>query len=89
MPHKPLAASEMYYKQSGAGLYGDVMAELDASVGQVLDKLKELKPRREHAGHFHQRQRPLVRRQHGRVARHEGHQLGGRLSRAVPRALAG
>lgn len=43
MPHKPLAASEKHHKQSGAGLYGDVMAELDASVGQVLDKLKELK----------------------------------------------
>jgi uncharacterized sulfatase len=43
MPHKPLAASEEYYKQSGAGLYGDVISELDASVGQVLAKLKELK----------------------------------------------
>jgi uncharacterized sulfatase len=43
MPHKPLAVSEKYYKQSGGGLYGDVMAELDASVGRVLDKLKALK----------------------------------------------
>ena len=42
MPHKPLAASERYYKQSGAGLYGDVISELDASVGQVLDKVKQL-----------------------------------------------
>ena len=42
MPHKPLACSEAFYKKSGAGLYGDVMAELDASVGQVLAKLKEL-----------------------------------------------
>jgi uncharacterized sulfatase len=42
MPHKPLACSEAYYKKSGAGLYGDVMAELDASVGRVLAKLKEL-----------------------------------------------
>ncbi len=42
MPHKPLAASEAYYKKSGAGLYGDVIAELDWSVGQVLAKLKEL-----------------------------------------------
>ena len=42
MPHKPLAASEKYYQQSGAGLYGDALAELDASVGQVLAKLKEL-----------------------------------------------
>lgn len=43
MPHKPLAASEKFYKQSGAGLYGDVISELDDSVGQVLAKLKELK----------------------------------------------
>jgi N-acetylgalactosamine-6-sulfatase len=42
MPHKPLAPSEDYYQKSGAGLYGDVISELDASVGQVLAKLKEL-----------------------------------------------
>jgi uncharacterized sulfatase len=42
MPHKPLAASEDFYKKSKAGLYGDVIAELDASVGQVLDKVKSL-----------------------------------------------
>lgn len=43
MPHKPLACSEQFYKKSGAGLYGDVLAELDWSVGQVLAKLDELK----------------------------------------------
>ena len=43
MPHKPLAASERFYKKSGAGLYGDVLAELDDGIGQVLDKLQELK----------------------------------------------
>jgi arylsulfatase A-like enzyme len=42
MPHKPLAASEDFYKKSGAGLYGDVIAELDWSVGRVLARLKEL-----------------------------------------------
>lgn len=42
MPHKPLACSEDFYKKSGAGLYGDVIAELDWSVGQVLDKLSEV-----------------------------------------------
>jgi len=42
MPHKPLACSEAFYKQSGAGLYGDVIAELDASVGQILDQLEQL-----------------------------------------------
>ncbi len=39
MPHKPLAASEKHYKQSGAGLYGDALADLDDSVGAVLDAL--------------------------------------------------
>jgi arylsulfatase A-like enzyme len=42
MPHKPLAPSERFYKKSGAGLYGDVIEELDWSVGQILAKLKEL-----------------------------------------------
>jgi uncharacterized sulfatase len=42
MPHKPLACSEAFYHKSDAGLYGDVLAELDWSVGQVLAKLKEI-----------------------------------------------
>jgi len=42
MPHKPLAASEDFYKKSGAGLYGDALLELDWSVGQVLNKLRQL-----------------------------------------------
>jgi uncharacterized sulfatase len=42
MPHKPLACSEAFYKKSGAGLYGDALAELDWSVGRVLETLKEL-----------------------------------------------
>lgn len=43
MPHKPLAASEAFYKKSGNGLYGDVIAELDWSVGEILKTLKESK----------------------------------------------
>lgn len=42
MPHKPLAASEKFYKSTGHGLYADTMAELDASIGRVLEKLQEL-----------------------------------------------
>ncbi len=41
MPHKPLAASEKFYRQTGRGLYADVIAELDHSVGEVLRALKE------------------------------------------------
>ncbi len=42
MPHKPLAASDGFYRKSGAGLYGDTIEELDWSVGEILDKLKAL-----------------------------------------------
>jgi len=42
MPHKPLAASERFYKKTGTGLYGDVIAEVDWSVGQIIDRLKLL-----------------------------------------------
>jgi arylsulfatase A-like enzyme len=41
MPHKPLAAPDKHYKKSGAGLYGDALADLDDSVGAVLDALKQ------------------------------------------------
>ncbi|MBM4156409.1 MAG: hypothetical protein FJ221_15475 [Lentisphaerae bacterium] len=40
MPHKPLAVSPAFEGKSGAGLYGDAVAEVDASVGEVLDTLK-------------------------------------------------
>ncbi|MCA9099678.1 MAG: sulfatase [Planctomycetales bacterium] len=40
MPHKPLAASERFYQTSGAGLYGDAVAELDWSVGELLAALR-------------------------------------------------
>jgi arylsulfatase A-like enzyme len=42
MTHKPLAVTEAFYKKSGAGLYGDALAELDWSVGRVLAQLKDL-----------------------------------------------
>lgn len=43
MPHKPLAVSDNFYTpETRDDLYADVISELDASVGEVLDKLKEL-----------------------------------------------
>ena len=42
MPHVPLYVSERGQGQSRAGLYGDVVREIDWSVGQVLAKLKAL-----------------------------------------------
>ena len=41
-PHVPLAASEKFKGKSRRGLYGDVVEELDWSVGQVLDTVREL-----------------------------------------------
>lgn len=40
MPHVPLAASEGFLGRSGAGLYGDVVQEIDWSVGEILRTLK-------------------------------------------------
>lgn len=42
-PHVPLYASPAFEGKSKRGLYGDVVAELDWSVGQVLKTLKDLK----------------------------------------------
>jgi len=43
MPHVPLFVSEQFAGRSAAGLYGDVIEEIDWSVGQVLDTLRRLK----------------------------------------------
>lgn len=42
MPHVPLAVSDKFAGKSGVGLYGDVMMELDWSVGEILSTLEEL-----------------------------------------------
>ena len=43
MPHKPLAASDNFYTpETRDNLYADVIAELDAAVGEVLGKVKQL-----------------------------------------------
>lgn len=41
MPHTPLAVSEEFRGRAERGLYGDVVAEIDWSVGQILDRLLE------------------------------------------------
>jgi arylsulfatase A len=42
MPHVPLFASERFAGKTERGLYGDVVTELDWSVGQILDTVREL-----------------------------------------------
>lgn len=39
MPHIPLYASAKFHGRSNAGLYGDVIEELDASVGGIIEAL--------------------------------------------------
>jgi arylsulfatase A-like enzyme len=41
MPHTPIAVSEKFKGKSEQGLYGDVIMEIDWSVGQIMKKLKE------------------------------------------------
>lgn len=41
MPHVPIFASSRFRGSSQAGLYGDVIEELDWSVGQILDALEK------------------------------------------------
>src|ERR1051325_10498838 len=40
-PHVPLFASKQFQQKSARGLYGDVVEELDWSVGQVLETLRK------------------------------------------------
>lgn len=42
MPHVPLFVSNKFKGKSEQGLYGDVMMEIDWSVGQIMTTLKEL-----------------------------------------------
>jgi arylsulfatase A-like enzyme len=42
MPHKPLGVSEKFKGKSEKGLYGDVIMEIDWSVGEILKTLKNL-----------------------------------------------
>lgn len=43
MPHVPLFASEAFAGRTEQGAYGDVITEIDWSVGQILDTLREKK----------------------------------------------
>ncbi len=41
MPHVPLAVSEKFKGKSEQGLYGDVLMEIDWSVGQIMESLEK------------------------------------------------
>jgi arylsulfatase A-like enzyme len=40
MPHVPLAVSDKFRNKSGAGLFGDVMEEIDWSIGEIMHTLE-------------------------------------------------
>jgi arylsulfatase A-like enzyme len=42
MPHVPLFVSDKFAGKSARGLYGDVIMEIDWSVGRIMEKLREL-----------------------------------------------
>ena len=60
MVHVPIFVSEKFQGKSGAGLYGDVVMELDWSVGQVLEALKRNGIDDRHSCRLHVRQRSLA-----------------------------
>ena len=41
MPHQPIAASDRFLGKSELGLYGDVIMEIDWSVGEIIKTLKK------------------------------------------------
>lgn len=41
MPHVPLYCRDEFQGKSGAGLYGDVITEIDWSVGEIMNALRE------------------------------------------------
>lgn len=42
MPHVPISASKAFRGKSKQGLYGDVIQEVDANVGRLMKKIKQL-----------------------------------------------
>ena len=74
-PHIPLGASERFRGKSPEGLYGDVVEELDWSVGEVPAGAEAKRAGTEHAGDVYERQRSLVSGQPGQAARPQEHHL--------------
>ncbi len=60
LPHVPLFRGDAFADHSRAGLYGDVIEEIDWSVGQVLQNASRAAVGGEDHGRVHQRQRAVV-----------------------------
>lgn len=69
MPHTPLAVSEDYAGKTERGKYGDVVREIDWSVGQILEALRELEIQHETLVIFTSDNGPWLHRgEHGGLA---------------------
>ncbi len=64
-PHVPLHASERFRGKSSRGLYGDVVEELDGSVGEVLRALREARVEGNTLALFSSDNGPAVTKTHG------------------------
>ncbi len=93
MPHVPLFVSSKFSGKTPDGLYGDVIAEIDWSVGRILETLRTDGTGRSNARHLRVGQRPVaVLRQQRRIRRTlprgKGDDVRGRCPRAFHCALA-
>ena len=60
LPHIPLARSDEFVGHSDGGIYGDVIEEIDWSVGHILDALRSARRRSHDARAVHERQRAVA-----------------------------
>ncbi len=74
-PHIPLHASTSFRGKSNLGLYGDVVEEIDWSVGEILRTLEANGAERKNPGVFYQRSWPLVPGKHRQSARAQGRRV--------------
>ena len=94
MVHVPLHVSDKFKGKSQRGLFGDVIMEIDWSVGQILDDAHAPRPRQGHDGPVLLGQRPVAQLRRSRrlgpaAPRGQGHHLRRRPARADDLLVAG
>lgn len=94
MPHVPLFVSDKFKGKSEQGLYGDVMMEIDWSVGEVLKALEKSGAASNTIVVLTSDNGPWINygdhaRLDGRSSRRQGNHLRRRAARAVHRVVAG
>lgn len=78
MPHVPIFVSDRFRGSSGRGLYGDVIQELDWSVGEILGAIKSCGLERDTLVLFASDNGPFL--SYGDHAGSSGHLRGGKLT---------